>query len=83
MEPPSEVSSNMGSGLDPFSEPAFICKHCHKSFREWEDLLSHKQQKTNDDKEDHIHCKICARDYKTLAGELLHMQLVSQSENRQ
>lgn len=73
----------MNSDIDPFPDGEFFCNHCHKSFTVWEDLLRHKRQNRNDDKEDHIHCKICGRDYKTLAGEMLHMQAVSQSENRQ
>lgn len=77
------MSINMDPGNDPFPSDKFICGHCNKEFQLWEDLLRHKKQKRNDDKEDHIHCKICARDYKTLGGELLHMQAVSRSENRQ
>lgn len=73
----------MDSSIDPFASGLLFCGHCDKSFEQWEDLLRHKQQRRNDNKEDHIHCKICARDYKTLAGEMLHMQKVSQSENRQ
>ncbi|KAM0253081.1 hypothetical protein ACHAQJ_007403 [Trichoderma viride] len=58
----------------PFSDGALLCKHCHKAFSQWEDLLRHKQQRRSDNKEDHIHCKFCGRDFHTLAGEMRHMQ---------
>lgn len=70
----------MDSSIDPFSNEPLFCNHCDKAFDQWEDLLRHKQQRRNDDMEDHIHCKICARDFKTLAGEMRHMQVVSQPE---
>lgn len=73
----------MDSDIDPFPEDVFFCNHCHKKFTQWEDLLRHKQQQRNDEKEDHIHCRYCGRDYKTLGGEMLHIQSVSPSNNRQ
>ncbi|KAL6902451.1 putative C2H2 finger domain protein [Trichoderma evansii] len=65
----------MDSSIDPLSNDPLFCYHCHKPFEQWEDLLRHKQQRRNDKNEDHIHCKICARDFKTLAGEMQHMQV--------
>ncbi|KAL7914995.1 putative C2H2 finger domain protein [Trichoderma velutinum] len=59
----------------PFSNGPWSCKHCQKSFSVWEDLVEHKKSKRNENKEDHIHCKFCGRDFYTLEGEMKHMQV--------
>lgn len=64
----------------PFSEGPWFCKHCQKPFSVYEDLVKHKRYMRNENKEDHIHCKLCGRDFHTLEGEMKHMQVVSQSQ---
>jgi hypothetical protein len=65
----------------PFSEGPWFCKHCNKPFSVYEDLIKHKRYMRNENKEDHIHCKLCGRDFHTLEGEMKHMQVVSHSEH--
>ncbi|KAL6830976.1 RNA polymerase III transcription factor IIIC subunit domain-containing protein [Trichoderma sp. SZMC 28015] len=59
----------------PFSGGPWFCKHCQKPFSVWEHLVEHKKSKRNENKEDHIHCKFCGRDFHTLEGEMKHMQV--------
>ncbi|UKZ72744.1 hypothetical protein TrVFT333_000378 [Trichoderma virens FT-333] len=59
----------------PFSEGPWHCKHCQKPFSVWEDLTEHKKRMRNENKEDHIHCRFCGRDFHTLEGEMRHMQV--------
>ncbi|KAL7945417.1 putative C2H2 finger domain protein [Trichoderma barbatum] len=59
----------------PFSDGPWYCKHCQKPFSAWEDLVQHKKQMRDENKEDHIHCKFCGRDFQTLEGEMKHMQV--------
>ncbi|PNP53514.1 hypothetical protein THARTR1_06208 [Trichoderma harzianum] len=59
----------------PFSDGPWFCKHCQKPFSVWERLVEHKKAKRNENKEDHIHCKFCGRDFHTLEGEMKHMQV--------
>ncbi|KAH6611433.1 hypothetical protein Trco_001453, partial [Trichoderma cornu-damae] len=63
------------ASVDPFPDGPWHCKHCHKPFSHWDDLMKHKEQTRNDNQEDHIYCKVCGRDFQTLAGEMRHMQM--------
>ncbi|KAL7811733.1 RNA polymerase III transcription factor IIIC subunit domain-containing protein [Trichoderma aethiopicum] len=63
-----------GDDEDEASGPWF-CKHCNKPFAVYEDLIKHKRYMRNENKEDHIHCKLCGRDFHTLEGEMKHMQV--------
>lgn len=75
----SNSSSSTMDSSHPFSGGPWFCKHCQKPFSVWEHLVEHKKAKRNENKEDHIHCKFCGRDFHTLEGEMKHMQVVSQS----
>ncbi|KAL6876041.1 RNA polymerase III transcription factor IIIC subunit domain-containing protein [Trichoderma longibrachiatum] len=63
-----------GDDEDEASGPWF-CKHCNKPFAVYEDLIKHKRYMRNENKENHIHCKLCGRDFHTLEGEMKHMQV--------